>query len=151
MSDDDFNESQLRRLKRLLSRSGGSDYELDLTGLDLAHSIGSIDRMVERQRFRSEERRVTILIDPATPNSGETQFGHLGRHLLDLLRRGLIARMAPLDPDRAAGFDVELPAGKEPPLEETAGGETAGGEPNGDGSLVDLAPEPEDDPTPGGS
>jgi len=104
-----------RRLKRLLDRHGAADYELDLTDLDLAHAVASIDRMVERQRFRDVGRSVVVRIDPATPESGETLFGRLGRHLLDLKRRGLVATMAPLDPRHGAGFNLTLPAGRESP------------------------------------
>ncbi|WP_205944459.1 hypothetical protein [Pelagibius litoralis] len=127
-----------RRLKRLLDRHGDADYELDLTGLDLAHAIGSVDRMVERQRFRDAGRSVLVRIDPATPDSGETHFGHLGRHLLDLKRRGLVATLAPLDPARGAGFNVTLPAGKETLAEPSSEGET----------LAELAPEGDDDDPP---
>jgi hypothetical protein len=115
MSDDGLSAFGERRLKRLLDRQGAADYELDLTGLDLAHAVASVDRMVERQRFRDVGRSVLVRIDPATPDSGETLFGRLGRHLLDLKRRGLIASMAPLDPARGAGFTLTLPAGKETP------------------------------------
>jgi hypothetical protein len=115
MSDDGLSAFGERRLKRLLDRQGAADYELDLTGLDLAHAVASVDRMVERQRFRDVGRSVLVRIDPATPDSGETLFGRLGRHLLDLKRRGLIASMAPLDPARGAGFTLALPAGKETP------------------------------------
>jgi len=113
MPDDSLSDSQDRRLKRLLDRQGDADYELDLTGLDLAHTMGSVDRMVERQRFRDVGRSVVLRIDPATPDSGETHFGALGRHLLDLKRRGLVATLQPLDPARGAGFNLTLPAGKE--------------------------------------
>ena len=115
MSEDDrLSGSEGRRLERLLDRQGEADYELDLTGLDLAHAVASIDRMVERQRFRDVGRSVVVRIDPATPESGETLFGPLGRHLLDLRRRGLVATMQPLDPTRGAGFNLTLPAGKPP-------------------------------------
>src|SRR3546814_12488727 len=113
MGGDGLSDYEGRRLKRLLDRHGEADYELDLTGLDLAHSIASIDRMVERQRFRDVGRSVVVRIDPATPESGETLFGRLGRHLLDLKRRGLIATLAPLDPARGAGFNHALPARSE--------------------------------------
>ena len=132
-----LSESQGRRLKRLLGRKDSADYELDLTGLDLAHAVGSVDRMVERQRFRSEDRSVSIRIDPATPESGATHFGPLGRHLLDLMRRGLVARVTPLTPDQGAGFDVILPAGKEPSAALLSN--------EGEGSLADLAPDGEDE------
>lgn len=140
MSDSGDNEGLSgfadRRLKRLLDRHGEADYELDLTGLDLAHAVGSVDRMVERQRFRDVGRSVLIRIDPATPDSGETLFGTLGRHLLDLKRRGLIATLAPLDPARGAGFNLTLPAGKESPSNPSPDGET----------LADLAPGDDEDP-----
>lgn len=115
MGGDGLNDYQGRRLKRLLDRHGEADYELDLTGLDLTHAIASVDRMVERQRFRDVGRTVLVRIDPATPESGETLFGRLGRHLLDLKRRGLIATLAPLDPSRGAGFNLTLPAGRDSP------------------------------------
>jgi hypothetical protein len=115
---DDLSESATRRLTRLLDRQGAADYELDLTGLDLAHAVASVDRMVERQRFRDVGRSVVLRIDPATPDSGETLFGRLGRHLLDLKRRGLVASLAPLDPARGAGFNLTLPAGRETLSEE---------------------------------
>jgi hypothetical protein len=110
--DDDLGESATRRLTRLLDRQGAADYELDLTGLDLTHAVASVDRMVERQRFRDVGRSVVLRIDPATPDSGETLFGRLGRHLLDLKRRGLVASLAPLDPAHGAGFNITLPAGR---------------------------------------
>lgn len=115
--DDRLSGSESRRLERLLDRQGEADYELDLTGLDLAHAVASVDRMVERQRFRDVGRSVVVRIDPATPDSGETLFGHLGRHLLDLKRRGLVATMQPLDPTLGAGFSVTLPARREASLE----------------------------------
>ena len=115
VGDDGLSEFHGRRLKRLLDRHGEADYELDLTGLDFAHASASIDRMVERQRFRDVGRSVVVRIDPATPESGETLFGRLGRHLLDLRRRGLVATLQPLDPRRGAGFNLTLPAGRESP------------------------------------
>ena len=117
MNDESLSGSEDRGLKRLLDRQAVADYELDLTGLDLAHAAASVDRMVERQRFRDAERSVLVRIDPATPDSGETLFGRLGRYLLDLRRRGLIASMAPVDPGQGAGFNLILPAGKEAPQE----------------------------------
>ncbi len=114
MSEEDgLGGSEGRRLTRLLDRHGEADYELDLSGLDFAHAAASVDRMVERQRFRDVGRSVLVRIDPATPDSGETLFGRLGRHLLDLKRRGLVATLAPLDPRHGAGFNLTLPAGRE--------------------------------------
>src|SRR3546814_13621656 len=104
MGGDGLSDYEGRRLKRLLDRHGEADYELDLTGLDLAHSIASIDRMVERQRFRDVGRSVVVRIDPATPESGETLFGRPGRPLLALKRRGLIAPLPPLHPAPGPAF-----------------------------------------------
>jgi len=123
MSEEDgLGGSEGRRLTRLLDRHGQAYYELDLSGLDFAHAAASVDRMVERQRFRDVGRSVLVRIDPATPESGETLFGRLGRHLLDLKRRGLVATLAPLDPRHGAGFNLTLPAGKEPAAGESLDG-----------------------------
>jgi len=113
VGDDGLSDFHGRRLTRLLDRHGQADYELDLSGLDFAHAAASVDRMVERQRFRDVGRSVLVRIDPAPPESGETLFGRLGRHLLDLRRRGLVATLQPLDPRRGAGFNLTLPAGRE--------------------------------------
>src|SRR3546814_4374280 len=88
-----------------------SDWSSDVCSSVLASA--SIDRMVERQRFRDVGRSVVVRIDPATPECGGTLFGRLGRHLLDLKRRGLIATLAPLDPSRGAGFNLTLPASRQ--------------------------------------
>ena len=111
---EEISSSDRRRLERLLRERGASEYELDLKGLDLAHALASIDRMAERQRFRIEEREVAVKLDPASPKSGETLFQPVGRHLLGLMRRGLVARCRPLAGDAGAGFEVILPAGKAP-------------------------------------
>jgi hypothetical protein len=101
--------SELRRLQRFLARDGAAQYELDLTGLDLPHSLASIDRMVERQRFRPEPRSVKISLDPATPDSGETLFLPIGRHLIGLMRRDLVSRCQPMPNTAGAGFLIHLP------------------------------------------
>jgi hypothetical protein len=107
---DDLPSTELRKLRRLLGGSQDSEYELDLTGLDLAHSLASIDRMVERQRFRSEGRSVLVHLDPATATSGETLFQPIGQHLLALLRQKLIVKCRPRVGDKGSGFFLELPA-----------------------------------------
>ena len=125
MSEEDgLSGSQGRRLVRLLDRQGAADYELDLTGLDFAHAVASVDRMVERQRFRPIGRSVLLRIDPATPDSGETLFGRLGRHLLDLKRRGLVATLQPLAPAKGAGYNLTLPAGREASVPDDEDGPT---------------------------
>ena len=108
-------ERQLRRVKRLITGGGGdTDYELDLRGLDLPHSLGSINRMAERQRFRDTERSVYIRLDPAEGGDAETLFQPLGRHLLDLMRKGLVAHCRPDAEEGTLGFVIHMPAGKSP-------------------------------------
>ena len=100
----DLDESTLRRL------TGGSaqaDYELDLSGLDQAHALASIERMIERQRFRDEPRQVVVRIDPPSPGQGETLFQPVGRALLAYMKRGLVNSCRPLT--TAEGFNVALP------------------------------------------
>ena len=112
---DGKDEQQLRRVKRLIAGGGGdTDYELDLRGLDLPHSLGSINRMVERQRFRDKERSVYIRLDPAEGGESETLFQPLGRHLLDLMRKGLVAHCRPDAEEGTLGFVIHMPAGKSP-------------------------------------
>lgn len=103
-----------RKLTRFLDVDGDAEYELDLRGLDLPHSLASIDRMVERQRFRNESRRVRIGLEPATAESGATLFGPVGRYLVELMKKGLVTKTRPLANIDGAGFLVELPAGKAP-------------------------------------
>ena len=114
---DDLPSAESRKLRRMLGGADEAEYELDLTGLDLAHAIASIDRMVERQRFRGEGRTVLVRLDPATASSGETLFRPIGQHLLGLLRHKLIVKCRPRAGDKGAGFFLELPAKRqnEPP------------------------------------
>jgi len=98
-----------RHLRRLFARSGDADYELDLTGLDQAHALASIERMVERQRFRDEPREVVIRLDPATATSGETLFQPVGRALLAIMKQGHISTCRPLPVTEGAGFYIEMP------------------------------------------
>ena len=98
-----------RALKRLIGGHGEAEYELDLTGVGREHARLAIERMLERQRFREEPRSVRVCLDPAGPTSGETLFQPVGRQLLEAMKRGLIARCAPLAPEKRAGFWVELP------------------------------------------
>lgn len=109
-----------RKLTRFLDVDSDAEYELDLRGLDLPHSLASIDRMVERQRFRDEPRTVRIGLEPATADSGATLFGPVGRYLVELMKRDLIVKTRPLANIDGAGFLVELPAGKAPKEPENA-------------------------------
>ncbi len=99
----------VHRALRLLERGADADYEIDLSGLDLAHALASIDQMIERQRFREAERQVRVRLDPATARSGETLFQPVGRHLLGLMKRELVLRCTPLAGDAGSGFLLVLP------------------------------------------
>ncbi len=93
-------------LRRLTGFHDSAEYELDLCGLDLAHARASVERMLERSRFR-QPRSVVVRIDPASPVSGETLFQPIGRMLLEAMRAELVTRCSPL-PEGEAGFWVRL-------------------------------------------
>ncbi len=93
-------------LRRLTGFHDQAEFELDLCGLDLAHARASVERMLERSRFR-QPRSVVVRIDPASPVSGETLFQPIGRMLLDAMRADVVTRCSPL-PEGDAGFWVRL-------------------------------------------
>ncbi|MBT5051365.1 MAG: hypothetical protein HOM58_22920 [Rhodospirillaceae bacterium] len=93
-------------LRRITGIHDSAEYELDLQGLDWPHAEASIERMLERSRFRPP-RDVVIRIDPATATSGETLFQPVGRQLVDAIKAKTVARCRPL-PEGNAGFWVEL-------------------------------------------
>ena len=109
---DDPDARQLRKVARLLKAELGCDYELDLCGLDLAHALASIDRMVGRQRFRDQDRSVYIRLDPATGSAEGTLFQPVVQHLLGLIRRGLVSHCRPDAAEGRLGLALDLPAGK---------------------------------------
>ena len=85
-------------LRRITGFHDSAEYELDLQGLDLVHAEASIERMLERSRFRPP-RTVVIRIDPASATSGETLFQPVGRQLVEAMKAGAVARCRPL-PER---------------------------------------------------
>jgi len=93
-------------IRRLTGFRHTAEYELDLCGIDLAHARASVERMLERSRFR-RPRSVVVRFDPAGPTSGETLFQPIGRMLLEAMRAGVVARCSPL-PEGRAGFWVQL-------------------------------------------
>lgn len=93
-------------LRRITGIHDSAEYELDLQGLDRPHAEASIERMLERSRFRPP-RDVVIRIDKASPTSGETLFQPVGRQLVEAMKAGTVARCRPL-PEGSAGFWVEL-------------------------------------------
>jgi hypothetical protein len=90
-------------LKRLTGYDDSAEYELDLCGLDRAHAVESVKRMVERSRFRVP-RSVIVRLDPAGPDTGETLFQPIGRLLLDLRRKGLLTKLSPLPHFAGSGY-----------------------------------------------
>lgn len=99
-------ESFFRALRKLTGHDGAAEYELDLTGLDLAHAGASIQRMLERSRFRPP-RTVAVRLDPPPAGGGETLFGPVGRMLVDAMRGGRLTRCRPLS-EPGTGFWVAL-------------------------------------------
>ena len=93
-------------IRRLTGFKDSAEYELDLCGLDFPHAEASIDRMLERSRFRPP-RSVVIRIDKASATSGETLFQPVGRQLIEAMKGGVISRCRPL-PEGSAGFRIEL-------------------------------------------
>ena len=93
-------------IRRLTGLRDTAEYELDLCGLDRAHAEASIERMLERSRFRPP-RSVIIRIDKASATSGETLFQPIGRQLVAAMKADLVRRCRPL-PEGNAGFWIEL-------------------------------------------
>ena len=96
-------------LRRLFGEGRGAHYELDLTGVTLDHARQAIERMLERQRFRDDERSVVVRLDRASETSGETLFQPVGRLLLAAMKKGRIGRCRPLPLEQGAGYYIELP------------------------------------------
>jgi len=92
-------------LKPLFAGSRDAEYELDLRGLDLPHSAASVERMLERSRFRAP-RSVRVLIDAPDGAGGGSHFQPLGRLLLDARKNGVLTAMTTLPPDDELGFRV---------------------------------------------
>ena len=93
-------------IRRITAMKDGAEYELDLCGLDLPHTIASVERLIERSRFR-KPRSVAIRIDPASATSGETYFQPIGRLLVEAMKAKTVERCRPLA-DPGAGFWVSL-------------------------------------------
>jgi len=95
----------LGELKPLFRGSSDAEYELDLRGLDAAHSVASVDRMLDRSRFRAA-RSVRILIDAPDGEGGTSHFQPIGRLLLDARKEGILEQMSTLPPEDTLGFRV---------------------------------------------
>ena len=93
-------------IRRLTGMKDSAEYELDLCGLDLAHSIASVERMIERSRFQ-KPRTVIIKIDRATATSGETFFQPIGRLLIQAMKEGTVRQCRP-HMETGSGYRVSL-------------------------------------------
>jgi hypothetical protein len=94
---------------KLRGNLGLADAEsvIDLRGVSRQRALTSIKEMLERSRF-AEGKSVAVLIDPASPTSGETLFQPVGRLLLEARRKGWVERLTPLPARDGAGFYVAL-------------------------------------------
>lgn len=95
----------LGELKPLFRASSDAEYELDLRGLDQPHSVASVERLLERSRFRVP-RSVRILIDAPDGAGGTSHFQPLGRLLLDARKEGILEQMSTLPPEDTIGFRI---------------------------------------------
>lgn len=93
-------------IRRITGFRDSAEFELDLCGLDRLHAEASVERMLERSRFRPP-RSVIVRIDGASATSGETLFQPIGRQLVAAMKAGLVSRCRPL-PEGSAGFWIEL-------------------------------------------
>ena len=93
-------------IRRLTGMKDSAEYGLDLCGLDLAQSIASVERMIERSRFQ-KPRTVIIKIDRATATSGETFFQPIGRLLIQAMKEGTVRHCRP-HIEAGSGFWVSL-------------------------------------------
>lgn len=103
-SSDDFDVSGL------FGSDAKAEAELDLRGLELIPALEKLGHGLAHLGVRT----VRVLIDPASPTSGETLFQPVGRYLLEARRDGDVLAMSPLQAkDRKgqalAGFLVHLP------------------------------------------
>tara|TARA_E500000318_G_scaffold17909_3_gene18458 strand:- start:280 stop:651 length:372 start_codon:yes stop_codon:yes gene_type:complete len=119
----------LGELKPLFRGNNEAEYELDLRGLDMPHSIASAERMLELNRFRTP-RSVRILIDAPDGEGSTSHFQPIGRLLLDSRKEGILTGMSTLPPDDALGFRIVTTGKPDAEEEDNPGGET---EPEGEG------------------
>lgn len=118
----------LGELKPLFRDNNEAEYELDLRGLDMPHSVASTERMLERNRFRTP-RSVRILIDAPDGEGGTSHFQPIGRLLLDARKEGILTGMSTLPPEDVLGFHI-VTTGKPDAEEEDGAGD--GTEPEGE-------------------
>lgn len=103
-SSDDFD------ISGLFGSDAKAEAEIDLRGLELIPALEKLGHGLAHL----EVRTVRVLIDPASPTSGETLFQPVGRYLLEARRDGDVLAMSPLQAKESggkplAGFLVHLP------------------------------------------
>ena len=124
-------------LRRITGLKDQAEYELDLCGLDRLHAEASVERMLERSRFRLS-RSVIIRMDKASATSGETLFQPIGRQLVAAMKAHIVSRCRPL-PEGSAGFWVELIGNPNAADIEEDDGDEDGGDDGEDGEDGDKA------------
>lgn len=92
-SRDDFD------ISGLFGSNAQAEAEIDLRGLELIPALEKLGHGLAHLRART----VRVLIDPASPTSGETLFQPVGRYLLEARRDGDVLAMSPLQAKDGAG------------------------------------------------
>ena len=103
-------------VSRLFGSDAAAEAEIDLRGMEMIEALERLGQGIASLPAAT----VRVLIDPASPTSGETLFQPVGRYLLEARRDGEVLAMSPLqaqDPEGRplAGFLIHLPRGG-PPL-----------------------------------
>ncbi len=99
-----FDEHMVRHL---VGEDSNGDLTLDLRGATEQEACLAIDGLLGSSGHGPSLSAV-ILLDPATPTSGETLFLPVGRQLLLARKSGRIMRFSPLPGANGGGFHVEL-------------------------------------------
>jgi hypothetical protein len=99
-----FEEFYADKLRGVMGRQE-AEAVIDLRGTAKADAEAHVAALLSGRGGRPV-RSVAILINPATPTSGETLFQPIGRLLLDGKRRGVVERLLPLPARDGLGFYV---------------------------------------------
>ncbi|MFC7398642.1 hypothetical protein ACFQU1_15690 [Chelatococcus sp. GCM10030263] len=102
-----FEEFYADKLRGVMGRHE-AEAVIDLRGTAKAEAEAHVVALLSGRGGRPV-RTVAILMDPATPTSGETLFQPIGRLLLDGKRRGIVERLLPLPARDGLGFYVVFP------------------------------------------
>lgn len=83
-----------------------ADFELDLTGMDLAQAREALVLMLEQNQFLPV-RSILVRLDKPAEGGGETLFQPVGRMLLEARRHGLLSTLSLLPPEDGIGYRLE--------------------------------------------